>query len=57
MDDILDKDGYYKEFGEEAKEIAKTFASMAIQLIRELNRPEKTQLLEEFVYYILKRVS
>jgi len=57
VDDILDKDGFYKEFGEEAKEIAKTFASMAIQLIRELNRPEKTQLLEEFVYYILKRVS
>jgi len=56
VDDILDKDGYYKEFGEEAKEIAKTFASMALQLIRGLNRPEKTALLEEFVYFLLNRI-
>ncbi len=57
VDDILDKDGFYKEFEDEALEIAKTFASITIQLIRELKRPERTQLLEEFVYYLLKRVS
>ena len=57
VDDILDKDGFYAEFGEEAKEIAKTFASMAIQKIRALNRPEKTQLLEQFVYSLLKRAQ
>jgi geranylgeranyl pyrophosphate synthase len=56
VDDILDKEGYYEEFGEEgAKEIAKTFASMAIQEIRALNKPKKTALLEEFVYYLLNR--
>ena len=56
VDDILDKDGYYKEFGEEeAREIAKTFASMAIQQIRDLNKPERTKLLEDFVYFLLNR--
>lgn len=56
VDDILDKEGYYEEFGEKgAKEIAKTFASMAIQEIRALNKPEKTGLLEQFVYYLLNR--
>ena len=56
IDDILDKDGYYKEFGEEgAREIAKTFASMALQKIRALNKPEKTKLLEDFVYFLLNR--
>ncbi len=57
VDDILDREGFYEEFGEEAKEIAKTFASMAVELIRELNKPEKTKLLEEFVYFLLKRTS
>ncbi len=58
VDDILDKEGFYEEFGEEgAKEIAKTFASMAIQQIRALNKPEKTKLLEDFVYYILNRTN
>ena len=57
VDDILDKDGYYAAFGEEAKEIAKTFASLAVQQIRALNKPEKTRLLEEFVYYLLNRTQ
>jgi len=58
VDDILDKEGFYEEFGEDgAKEIAKTFASMAIQQIRALNKPEKTKLLEEFVYYLLNRTN
>lgn len=58
VDDILDKDGFYLEFGEEgAKEIAKTFASMAIQQIRALNKPEKTKILEEFVYFLLSRTQ
>jgi len=56
VDDILDKEGYYSEFGEEgAKEIANTFASMAIQQIRALNKPEKTQILEQLVYFLLNR--
>jgi geranylgeranyl diphosphate synthase type II len=57
IDDILDKEGFYEEFGEEgAKEVAKTFASIAVQHIRELGKPEKTQLLEELVYWLLKMV-
>lgn len=56
VDDILDREGFYTQFGEEgAREIAKTFASMAVQQIRALGKPEKTKLLEEFVYYLLKR--
>jgi len=58
VDDILDKEGYYEEFGEDgAKEIAKTFASMAIQEIRALNKPDKTALLEQLVYYLLNRTN
>ncbi len=57
IDDILDKEGFYEEFGEDgAKEVAKTFASIAVQHIRELGKPEKTQLLEELVYWLLKMV-
>ena len=56
IDDILDKEGFYTELGEEgAKSLAKTFASMALQQIRALNKPEKTPLLEQFVYYLLNR--
>jgi len=58
VDDILDKEGFYTQFGEEgAREIAKTFASMALQQIRELRRPQKTKILEDFVYYLLNRTS
>jgi geranylgeranyl diphosphate synthase type II len=58
IDDILDKEGFYEQFGEEgAREIAKTFASTAIQLIRSLNKPKKTQLLEELVYWLLQRTA
>jgi len=58
IDDILDKEGFYEEFGEEgAREIAKTFAATAIQLLRSLNKPEKTQLLEELIYWLLNRTS
>jgi geranylgeranyl diphosphate synthase type II len=58
VDDILDKEGFYTEFGEEgAREIAKTFASIAIQLIRSLNKPKKTQLLEDLVYWLLNRTK
>ncbi|NPB04833.1 MAG: polyprenyl synthetase family protein [Aquificae bacterium] len=58
VDDYLDKEGFYEVFGPEGtKEVAQTFASMALQLIRELNKPEKTKLLEEFVYFLLKRME
>jgi len=58
VDDILDGDGFAEVFGREgAYEIAKTFASTAIELIRSLNKPQKTALLEEFVYWLLSRVN
>ena len=58
IDDILDKEGFYEELGPEgAKELAKTFASMAIEELRQLNKPKKTQLLEDFIIYLLNRTS
>jgi geranylgeranyl diphosphate synthase type II len=58
VDDILDKEGFYEELGEEgARELAKTFASMAIQELRELNKPEKTKILEDFIIYLLNRTK
>jgi geranylgeranyl diphosphate synthase type II len=53
VDDILDKEGFYEEFGEEgSRDLAKTYLGIAIELIRSLEQPKKTQLLEDFVIYI-----